>query len=390
MRPLTEIRAHLATTADPAWLLKERVAENLFAYLVVERSLLPEEWVKELAVWAQERGWTVSLQGRKIYAVPVPLTKSAAMNEVARRSGATRTLAAGDSLLDADLLLAADLGWRPGHGELAENDWRAPHVVALEERGGAAGRRSCAGSWRLPLREPGCGVSAARGRGLGKAGGMTKGNETTITDELYAYTLAHNPPLDPVQRELVETTYARFPDHAGMQSAEEQAPLLAFLVRLVGARHVVEVGTFTGFSALAMAQALPADGTLIACDISEEWTAYGREAWEKAGVADRIDLRIAPALDTLRAMPAEPHIDFAYLDADKGGYIAYWEELVPRMRQGGVIAVDNVLFHGGVTDPAATGPAAAIKEFNEHVSADARMDSVLLTVSDGLTLSRKR
>ncbi|MFJ9570132.1 HAD family hydrolase [Streptomyces bacillaris] len=137
--PLTEIRAHLATTADPAWLLKERVAENLFAYLVVERSLLPEEWVKELAVWAAERGWTVSLQGRKIYAVPVPLTKSAAMDEVARRTGATRTLAAGDSLLDADLLLAADLGWRPGHGELADHDWRAPHVVALEERGGAAG-----------------------------------------------------------------------------------------------------------------------------------------------------------------------------------------------------------------------------------------------------------
>ncbi len=188
----------------------------------------------------------------------------------------------------------------------------------------------------------------------------------------------------------MDTTYARFPDHAGMVSSEEQAPLLAFLVRLVGARHVVEVGRFTGFSALAMAQELPADGTLIACDISEEWTAYGRDAWEKAGVADRIDLRIAPALDTLRAMPAEPHIDFAYLDADKGGYIAYWEELVPRMRQGGVIATDNVLFHGGVTDPEATGPTAAIKEFNDHVSADARMDSVLLTVADGLTLSRKR
>ncbi|MFF5773825.1 O-methyltransferase [Streptomyces californicus] len=219
---------------------------------------------------------------------------------------------------------------------------------------------------------------------------MTKGNDTTITAELYAYMLAHNPPLDPVQRELVETTYERFPDHAGMQSAEEQAPLLAFLVRLVGARHVVEVGTFTGFSALAMARALPADGTLIACDISEEWTAYGREAWEKAGVAGRIDLRIAPALDTLRAMPAEPHIDFAYLDADKDGYIAYWEELVPRMRQGGVIAADNVLFHGAVTDPEATGPAAAIQEFNDHVNADPRMDSVMLTVSDGLTLSRKK
>ncbi|MYV59731.1 HAD family hydrolase [Streptomyces sp. SID4931] len=137
--PLTEVRAHLATTADPAWLLKERVAEDLFAYLVVERSLLPEEWVKELAAWARPRGWTVSLQGRKIYAVPAPLTKSAAMREVASRTGATRTLAAGDSLLDADLLLAADLGWRPGHGELADEGWRAPHVVALEERGGAAG-----------------------------------------------------------------------------------------------------------------------------------------------------------------------------------------------------------------------------------------------------------
>ena len=219
---------------------------------------------------------------------------------------------------------------------------------------------------------------------------MTKGNETKITDELYAYALAHNPPLDAVQRELVETTYAKLPDVAGMQSAEEQGPLLAFLVRLTGARHIVEVGTFTGFSALSMAQALPDDGLLIACDISEEWTAYGREAWRKAGVADRIDLRIAPALDTLRAMPSEPHIDLAYLDADKGNYIPYWEELVPRMRRGGVIVTDNVLFHGDVVDPEATGAAADIRAFNDHVGADARMDSVLLTVSDGLTVSRKR
>ncbi|MEU5436207.1 class I SAM-dependent methyltransferase [Streptomyces sp. NPDC020719] len=219
---------------------------------------------------------------------------------------------------------------------------------------------------------------------------MAKGNTTKITDELYGYMLAHNPPLDAVQRELVETTYARLPDHAGMQSAEEQAPLLAFLVRLVGARHVVEVGTFTGFSALAMAQALPADGRLIACDISEEWTAYGREAWAKAGVADRVDLRIGPALDTLQAMPDVPHIDFAYLDADKDNYIAYWEELVPRMRPNGMIAVDNVLFQGKVVDPAATGPAAAIQRFNDHVRRDEHMDSVMLTVADGLTLSRKR
>jgi hypothetical protein len=137
--PLDEVRAHLVRTADPAWLLKERVAEDLFAYLVVERSLLPEGWVKELAVWAEPRGWTVSLQGRKIYAVPKPLTKSAAMREVARRSGADLTLAAGDSLLDADLLLAADHAWRPGHGELADAGWTAPHVTALEDRGVAAG-----------------------------------------------------------------------------------------------------------------------------------------------------------------------------------------------------------------------------------------------------------
>ncbi|MEU8823509.1 class I SAM-dependent methyltransferase [Streptomyces sp. NPDC048636] len=202
--------------------------------------------------------------------------------------------------------------------------------------------------------------------------------------------LRHNPPLDPVQRELVEVTHTRLAQYAGMQSAEEQGPLLAFLVRLTGARHIVEVGTFTGFSALAMAQALPADGTLIACDISEEWTAYGREAWAKAGVADRIDLRIAPALETLKAMPAEPHIDLAYLDADKASYIDYWEELVPRLRPGGVLVADNVFFNGGVTDPEATGSPAAIRAFNEHVSADDRMESIMLTVADGLTLARRR
>ncbi|GAA1296977.1 hypothetical protein GCM10009647_010030 [Streptomyces sanglieri] len=136
---LAEVRAHLLAAADPAWLLKERVAEDLFAYLVVERPLLPEDWVKELGEWALTRGWTVSLQGRKIYAVPGPLTKSAAMNEVARRTGAALTLAAGDSLLDADLLLAADRAWRPAHGELADTGWSAPHAEVTAERGVAAG-----------------------------------------------------------------------------------------------------------------------------------------------------------------------------------------------------------------------------------------------------------
>ena len=129
--PLDEIRAHLAATADPDWLRKERIAEELFAYLVVDRERLPVGWVKDLAGWAVERGWKVSLQGRKIYAVPGPLTKSAALAEVIRRTGVERALAAGDSLLDTDLLLAADAGWTPGHGELADTGWNAPHVTSL-------------------------------------------------------------------------------------------------------------------------------------------------------------------------------------------------------------------------------------------------------------------
>ncbi|WP_405581021.1 HAD family hydrolase [Streptomyces sp. NBC_01190] len=137
--PLEEIRAHLAATADPAWLRKERIAEEHFAYLVVDRERLPAGWVKELAEWAAPLGWTVSLQGRKIYAVPKPLSKSAALAEVVRRTGAQEVLAAGDSLLDADLLTAADTGWTPGHGELADTGWTAPHITALDTVGVAAG-----------------------------------------------------------------------------------------------------------------------------------------------------------------------------------------------------------------------------------------------------------
>ncbi|MFF2651990.1 HAD family hydrolase [Streptomyces sp. NPDC058045] len=137
--PLAEIRARLTATADQEWLLKERVAEDLFAYLVVDRARLPEGWVRDLTGWAAERGWTVSLQGRKIYAVPQPLTKSAALREVAQRAGAVRTLAAGDSLLDADLLTAADRAWRPAHGELADAGWTAPHLTVVPRTGVAAG-----------------------------------------------------------------------------------------------------------------------------------------------------------------------------------------------------------------------------------------------------------
>ena len=137
--PLDEVVQHLALAADPEWTLKRRVAEDLFAYVVVERELLPPGWTEELAAWADERGYGVSLQGRKIYLVPQPLTKSAALAEVERRTGASTVLTAGDSLLDAELLLAADQGFRPGHGELADSGWTAPGVVALRETGVAAG-----------------------------------------------------------------------------------------------------------------------------------------------------------------------------------------------------------------------------------------------------------
>ncbi|SFF02459.1 caffeoyl-CoA O-methyltransferase [Actinacidiphila alni] len=219
---------------------------------------------------------------------------------------------------------------------------------------------------------------------------MSETKNPQLTPELYDYVLAHNPPLNAVQRELVDTTHARLADVAGLQTAEEQGPLLAFLVRLTGARQIVEVGTFTGFSTLSMAQALPADGRVIACDVSEEWTAVGREHWAKAGVADRIDLRIAPAIDTLKALPGGQWIDLVFLDADKDSYTAYWEELVPRMSPGGLLVVDNTLFHGEVVDKDATGSARAIQEFNDHVRADDRVDDVLLTVADGLTLARKK
>ncbi|MGK4583449.1 HAD family hydrolase [Kitasatospora sp. HPMI-4] len=137
--PLDEVVHHLAAVADPEWTRKRRIADHLFAYLVVERAELPDGWLAELTGWCAERGWTVSLQGRKVYAVPAPLTKSAALTEVERRTGPATVLTAGDSLLDADLLLAADHAWRPGHGELADTGWTAPQVTALPQEGVAAG-----------------------------------------------------------------------------------------------------------------------------------------------------------------------------------------------------------------------------------------------------------
>ncbi|MGH3263459.1 MAG: O-methyltransferase [Trebonia sp.] len=219
---------------------------------------------------------------------------------------------------------------------------------------------------------------------------MPKAKNPQLTPELYAYLLDHNPPLDQVQRDLIDLTRRQYPDDFVLQATEEQGPLLAFLVRLTGARQVVEVGTFTGFSALSMAQALPSNGHLITCDISEEWAAVARDAWARSGVTERIELRLGPAVETLRSLPDdEPWIDMSFIDADKCNYLRYWEELVRRTRPGGLLVADNTLYHGEVARPSMTGEAASIRAFNERVKNDSRVEAVLLSVADGLTLARR-
>jgi caffeoyl-CoA O-methyltransferase len=211
-----------------------------------------------------------------------------------------------------------------------------------------------------------------------------------VTDAVRDYAAAHSSwRPDPVVRELQERTHA-LGSPAGMQVGDDQGQLLTMLARLVGARSAVEVGTFTGYSSLCIARGLADGGRLVCCDISEEWTAIGRQAWQEAGVADRIDLRIAPALDTLRALPPEPTIDLVFIDADKGGYVDYWNELVPRVRPGGLLLADNVLWSGEVVDEDASDDNLdALRAFNDVVAADDRVETVVLTAFDGLTIARK-
>lgn len=211
-----------------------------------------------------------------------------------------------------------------------------------------------------------------------------------LDDALQAYVVNHSTALDSVQTALVART-TELGSPAGMQIGAEEAQLLTLLVRLTNARHAVEVGTFTGFSAIAIARGLAPGGRLLCCDVSEEWTSIGRAAWKQAGVADRIELRLAPAAETLKALPNQAYIDFAFIDADKPSYWTYYSELVPRMRAGGVIAVDNVLWSGRVAE---TGPGEEstrlMREFNAKVVRDERVEVVMLPVGDGVSLIYKR
>jgi caffeoyl-CoA O-methyltransferase len=159
------------------------------------------------------------------------------------------------------------------------------------------------------------------------------------------------------------------------------------LVRLCGAGRAIEVGTFTGYSSICIAQGLPPGGRLLCCDVSEEWTSVARRYWERAGLADRIELRLGPALETLAQLPIGPLFDFAFIDAEKSEYIAYYEALVPRMATGGLIAVDNVLRHGTVFGLGEQDRRTTLaREFNDHVLADPRTESVIVPIADGLSL----
>lgn len=210
-----------------------------------------------------------------------------------------------------------------------------------------------------------------------------------ISAELFDYVAAHAPEPDEVLRDLAADT-AAMGGVSSMQIAPDQGAFMGLLARLVGVRFAVEVGTFTGYSSICLARALSPGGRLLCCDVSEDYTAIARKYWERAGVADRIDLRIAPAAETLAGLPEDPSIDFAFIDADKTGYLGYWELIVPRLRPGGVLLVDNVLWSGKVVDPAANdADTVALRAFNDRVSADERVEAVLLPVADGLTLARK-
>lgn len=213
----------------------------------------------------------------------------------------------------------------------------------------------------------------------------------SLNDKVYEYLVAHSVREHPVLAELREVT--RTHKHAGMQIAPDQGAFMALLVKLIGAKRTIEVGVFTGYSSLAVALALPADGQILACDISDEYTQVARKHWQKAGVANKITLVLAPAAQTLETRLAAGEAgayDFAFIDADKTGYDGYYELCLKLLRPGGLIVVDNVLWSGAVASASKEADTQALQAFNDKVHADGRVDLAMLPVGDGLTLARKR
>ena len=212
-----------------------------------------------------------------------------------------------------------------------------------------------------------------------------------LTEGVYQYLLSHSLREHPAQVALREATRAH--PYATMQISPEQGQFMALLIRLLGARRAIEIGVFTGYSALSVALALPDDGKILACDISDEYTRVGVPHWQAAGVAHKIDLQLAPALTTLDARLSageQGQYDFAFIDADKSGYDAYYERCLRLLRSGGLIAIDNTLWSGKVADPAEDADTLALQALNSKLHRDARVDISMLPIGDGLTLARKR
>jgi predicted O-methyltransferase YrrM len=216
---------------------------------------------------------------------------------------------------------------------------------------------------------------------------------TVMTDALYEYMLSVSVREPEVLQGLRAETSKL--EEAGMQIAPDQGQFMSMLIKVLGAKRTLEVGTFTGYSALVVALALPPDGKVIACDVSEEWTGIGRRYWARAGVADKIDLRIAPGAETLAKLAADSNnlngFDFAFIDADKTIYGTYYDYIIELVRPGGVIAIDNVLWGGSVADESDQKPdTVAIRQISERIYKDARVDVTLVPIGDGLMLARKR
>lgn len=213
---------------------------------------------------------------------------------------------------------------------------------------------------------------------------------TTLTPDLYDYLVQHGSRRDPVLSELAQETESLGP-LSMMQVAQEQGAFMTMLAQAIGARSAIEVGTFTGYSALCVARGLPEDGRLLCCDVREDWTAIARRYWEKAGVAHKIELRIGPALETLRALPQGTQFDMGFIDADKPNYRHYYEEILQRLRPNGLLLFDNVLWMGQVVDGANQEESTcAIREVNDRLAGDPRVETVMLPIADGLTIVRKR
>jgi caffeoyl-CoA O-methyltransferase len=212
---------------------------------------------------------------------------------------------------------------------------------------------------------------------------------TPLSPTLYQYLVDHGHNSDAVLTQLAEETEKLGPI-AMMQIAPEQGTLLSLLVSAIGARSAIEIGTFTGYSAISIARGLPPDGRLLCCDTSEEWTAIARRYFEKASVADKVELRIRPAIETLRELPADARFDFAFIDADKVSYRDYYEALLTRLRPNGLIVFDNVLWMGEVINAEnQSADTEALRALNDFIAQDDRVQAVMIAVSDGLTIARK-